>query len=102
MRQVTMRAISLAEMERTLAYHSSDRGRAEAAFKKVQKGQEGGKARTEQEAEAQSVREKTSRLRALRLAKEAANLEPSVKKKPITPSDKPPPPDQDRSPRRWR
>jgi hypothetical protein len=86
-------------MERTLTYHSSDRGRAEAAFKKAQ---EGGKARTEQEAEAQSVREKTSRLRALRLAKEAANLEPSVKKKPITPSDKPSPRDQDHRPRRWR
>jgi putative tryptophan/tyrosine transport system substrate-binding protein len=34
------------------------------------------------EAEAQSVREKTSRLRSLRLAKEAADLGPSVKKKP--------------------
>jgi hypothetical protein len=89
-------------MERTLTYHSSGRGRAEAAFKKVQKVQEGEKARTEQEAEAQSVREKTSRLRALRLAKEAANLEPSVKKRPITPSDKPPPPDQGHSPRRSR
>ena len=71
-----MRANSLAEKELTLIYSSNDRVRAEAAFKKVQRAQESEKAKTEDEAEAQSVREKTARLRALRLAKEAANLEP--------------------------
>jgi len=71
-----MRANSLAEKELTLIYSSNDRVRAEAAFKKVQKAQESEKVKTENEAEAQSVREKTARLRALRLAKEAANLEP--------------------------
>jgi hypothetical protein len=70
-----------------LIYNSNDRVRAEAAFKKVQRAQESEKVRTENEAEAQSVREKTARLRALRLAKEAANLEPSGKKKPITARD---------------
>jgi hypothetical protein len=40
------------------------------------------------EAGAQSDREKTARSRALRLAKEAANLEPSVKKGSITASDR--------------
>ena len=54
---------------------SNNRVRAEAAFKKVQKTQEGEKAKTEHEAEAQSVVEKTARLRALRLAKEAINLD---------------------------
>ena len=42
----------------------------------------------EYEAAAQSDREKTARLRALRLAKEAANVEPSVEKKSITASDR--------------
>jgi hypothetical protein len=42
----------------------------------------------EYEAEVQSDREKTARLRALRLAKEAANVEPSIEKKSITASDR--------------
>jgi hypothetical protein len=85
-----MRANSLAETELTLTLSSNDRSRAEAVFKKVQRAQEGEKAKTEYEAETQSVHEKTTRLKALRLAQEAVNLEPSVKKKPITASDKPP------------
>jgi len=76
-----MRAISLAEMELTLINSSHDRARAEVAFKKVQRAPVGDRVKTEEEAEAQSVREKTARLRALRLAKEAATLQPSVKKK---------------------
>jgi hypothetical protein len=76
------RFIGACGKSRPLTYHSNDRGRAEAAFNKVQRAQQGEKAKTEHEAEAQSVREKTSRLRSLRLAKEAADLGPSVKKKP--------------------
>jgi hypothetical protein len=71
----TVRANSFAEKELTLTFSSSNRVRAEAAFKKVQKTREGEKARTEHEAEAQSVVEKTARLRALRLAKEAIKLD---------------------------
>jgi hypothetical protein len=64
-----------------LVYSSHDRIRAEAAFKKVQRAPVGERVKTEEEAEAQSVREKTARLRALRLAKEATTLQPSVKRK---------------------
>jgi hypothetical protein len=58
---------------------SKDRARAEAAFKKLQRAQDGEKAKTEYEAESQSVREKTARLRTLRLAKEAIDSEPPAK-----------------------
>jgi hypothetical protein len=54
---------------------SNHRARAEAAFKKASGGQGRERAAMEYEAEAQSDREKTARLRALRLAKEAANSE---------------------------
>jgi len=57
---------------------SNHRARAEAAFKKVLRAQGPEKAAMAYEAEAQSDREKTARLRALRLAKEAANLETST------------------------
>ena len=66
-----------------------NRARAEAAFKKLQRAQDGEKAKTEYEAESQSVREKTARLRTLRLAKEALDSEPPVGKKAIAASDKP-------------
>jgi hypothetical protein len=68
---------------------SKDRARAEAAFKKLQRTQDGEKAKTEYEAESQSVREKTARLRTLRLAKETIDSEPPVKEKAIAASDKP-------------
>ena len=68
---------------------SKDRARAEAAFKKLQRVQDGEKAKTEYEAESQSVREKTVRLKTLRLAKEALDSEPLVKEKAIAMSDKP-------------
>jgi hypothetical protein len=46
--------------------------RAEARFKKDERAREGTKAMLEYEAEGRAVREKTARLRALRLDKEAA------------------------------
>jgi ABC-type uncharacterized transport system auxiliary subunit len=71
-----MRANSLAEQELTLIHSSNHRVRAEAVFRKVLKVQDREKAAMEYEAETQAGHEKTARLRALRLAKEAANLEP--------------------------
>ena len=70
-----MRANSFAEKELTLSFSSNNRVRAEAAFKKVQKTREGEKTKTEHESEAQSATEKTARLKALRLAKEAISLD---------------------------
>ena len=47
------------------------RQRAERRFKKEQRAQDGRTAVTEYEAEARATREKTARLKALRLAREA-------------------------------
>jgi hypothetical protein len=47
------------------------RAKADANFKKEERAKEGAKAMTEYLANERSVREKTERLRALRLAKEA-------------------------------
>ena len=47
--------------------------RAEASFRKEERAKDGGMAMTEYQANIQLVREKTERLRALRLAKEAAD-----------------------------
>jgi hypothetical protein len=47
--------------------------RAEASFKKEERAREGTKAMLEYEAEERAVRKNTERLRALRLAKEAAD-----------------------------
>jgi hypothetical protein len=49
------------------------RARAEASFKKEERAKEGAKAMLEYQAKGRSEREKTERLRALRLAKEAAD-----------------------------
>jgi hypothetical protein len=49
------------------------RARAEASFKKEERAKEGAKAMMEYQANSRMVREKTERLRALRLAKEAAD-----------------------------
>ena len=49
------------------------RARAEANFKKEERAKEGAKAMMEYQAHSRMVREKTERLRALRLAKEAAD-----------------------------
>ena len=61
--------------------------RAAAEFKKVRNAKEGAKALSEYETAAQTVREKTLRLRALRLAKEA--VETRATKKPVTTSKNP-------------
>jgi hypothetical protein len=64
--------------------HSTQtRDRAEAKFKKLERAQDGAKARTEYEAEAVAVRARTVHLRSLRLAKEAADGAIEVKKKPV-------------------
>jgi hypothetical protein len=49
-----------------------DRSRAEASFKKAQRFQDGQIATAAYEAEQQAVQQKTARLRALRLARDAA------------------------------
>jgi hypothetical protein len=55
------------------------RTRAEAAFRKEQQAREGAKAWVEYEAGMRATQEKTARLRALRLAKEAADKETGKK-----------------------
>jgi hypothetical protein len=60
------------------------RRRAEASFKKDEWARDRAKALIEYEREARAVREKTARLRALRLAKEAAEKEAKLTKKPLT------------------
>lgn len=50
----------------------SERARAEALFKKEEQIREGAKVMAEYKAEQQAVREKTARLRALRLARDVA------------------------------
>ena len=50
------------------------RQRAEKSFKKEERAQDGRAAVTEYETEARATREKTARLKALRLAKEAATV----------------------------
>ena len=51
------------------------RARAEASFRKEERAKDGAKAMMEYQANAQIVREKTERLKALRLAREAADKE---------------------------
>jgi hypothetical protein len=77
-----------------LASHSKERDQAEARFKKAQKAvQDAKEARTQYEADARAMREKTARLRALRLAKEATDLAAGTGKKSVagkrTPSIEP-------------
>ena len=64
--------------------------RAEASFKKEERAREGAKAMRDYEAESRAVHEKTARLKALRLAKEAADQAAPAKKatrqSKITPS----------------
>ena len=63
-----------AEREATLTAESNDaRARAEANFRKEERAKEGAKAMMEYQANSRLVREKTERLKALRLAKEAAD-----------------------------
>jgi hypothetical protein len=51
------------------------RARAEANFKKEERAKDGAKAMMEYQANARMVRERTEKLKALRLAKEAADKE---------------------------
>jgi hypothetical protein len=51
------------------------RARAEASFRKNERARDGAKAMMEYQANARMVREKTERLKALRLAKEEADKE---------------------------
>jgi hypothetical protein len=69
-----------AEEEITLTTQSKDnaRARAEASFAKEERAKEGAKAMMEYQANGRLVREKTERLRALRLAKEAADKKHAV------------------------
>jgi hypothetical protein len=69
------------EKETLLAKNSKDvMDRAEASFKKEERAREGAKAMRDYEAENRAVREKTARLKSLRLAKEAAEKEAEPKK----------------------
>jgi len=51
------------------------RARAEASFRKEERAKDGAKAMVEYQTNSRVVREKTARLKALRLAKEAADKE---------------------------
>jgi hypothetical protein len=66
-----------ARKEAILANNSKDaRDRAEPSFKKQeQRAREGAKAMADYEAEGRAMREKTARLKSLRMAKEAAGKE---------------------------
>jgi hypothetical protein len=67
-----------------LAKNSKDvMDRAEASFKKEERAREGAKAMRDYEAESRAVHEKTARLKALRLAKEAAEV--AAEPKPAEP-----------------
>jgi len=71
--------------------HPTERDKAEARFKKAQKASQDAKeAWALHESEAQAVREKTARLKALRLAKEAADAKLAADKKPVAAKKKAP------------
>lgn len=55
---------------------------AEASFRKEERAKDGAKAMMEYQASGRAVREKIARLKALRLAKEAADKEQAVAGKP--------------------
>jgi len=62
--------------ETTLTTESNEaRDRAQASFRKEERAKDGAKAMMDYQANARMVREKTERLKALRLAKEAADKE---------------------------
>ena len=60
------------------AQSSEARSRADASFKKEERAKDGAKAMMEYVANSKMVREKTERLKALRLAKEAADKKVEV------------------------
>jgi hypothetical protein len=61
-----------------IAQSTEARARADASFKKEERAKDGAKAMMEYLANAQMVRERTERLRALRLAREAADKDSEV------------------------
>ena len=71
----------LAAKEMTLAISNDTLKRTEAIFKKAERAREGTQAMLEYEAEGRAVREKTTRLRALRLAAEASKENAAKKAK---------------------
>jgi hypothetical protein len=81
-----------AQKEQTLATRASEarametKTRAEASFKKEERAKEGAQAMLEYQANGRAVREQMARLKALRLAKEAADaaapVTPQEEKKP--------------------
>jgi hypothetical protein len=65
---------ALPKKETTLTTETNEaRARAEASFRKEERAKEGAKAMMEYQANSRMIREKTERLKALRLAKEAAD-----------------------------
>ena len=64
--------LELAEKETTLTAGLNE-ARAEARFTKQERAEDGAKAAMEYQANARAVREKTERLKALRLARDAAD-----------------------------
>jgi hypothetical protein len=64
------------------ARSSEAHARAEASFRKEERAKDGAKAMTEYQANGRAVREKMARLKALRLAKEAADKERELASKP--------------------
>jgi hypothetical protein len=58
------------------------RSRADASFKREERAKDGAKAMMEYQANSRSVRDQMARLKALRLAKEAADKEAERAKKP--------------------
>jgi hypothetical protein len=81
-------SITLAEKVVTLTNNSKEalEKRAEASFRKEERAKDGKKGTAEYEAEGRAIREKTARLRALRLAKEAAEKNEEVATKPVKPA----------------
>ena len=66
-----------------MAHSKEDQARAEARFHAtIKKAQEAKQAMSQYEADARAVTEKTAKLRALRLAKEAADAKEAAEKKP--------------------
>jgi hypothetical protein len=76
MRTVGNRIRRRTEKETTLTTRSNEaRARAEASFRKEVRAKDGAKAMMDYQANARMVREKTGRLKALRLAREAVDKE---------------------------
>jgi len=66
------------------ARSSEARTRAEASFRKEERAKDGAKAMMEYQAQGRFVRDKMAKLRALRLAKEAAEKQAGRTEKPAT------------------